>query len=284
MNVNGLKFITTISKHLHYRTAQYIMNKSSEEYAKVLNKIMHIYRKAGFLVTHIYCDNEFRPLMTHLLEQEPNLFFNFANPNEHVPEIERSIRVIKERVRATYHRLPFHHLPRTIVKLLVSESTKKLNFFPVKGGIYPYYSPRMILHQRNLDYEKHCKHAFGSYVQAHDDPKSKNTNASRTLDCIYLRYTDNIQGVHELLHLQTNEIVYRQYITLVPITSSVIKQVHELAVMQKMPHGLKVKKGLLTSYMPIHGFQEWKKMKTSKMEMVTKSRKLVFMMRWNRMR
>jgi hypothetical protein len=235
------------------------MNKSSEEYAKVLNKIMHIYRKAGFLVTHIYCDNEFRPLMTHLLEQEPNLFFNFANPNEHVPEIERSIRVIKERVRATYHRLPFHHLPRTIVKLLVSESTKKLNFFPVKGGIYPYYSPRMILHQRNLDYEKHCKHAFGSYVQAHDDPKSKNTNASRTLDCIYLRYTDNIQGGHELLHLQTNEIVYRQYITLVPITSSVIKQVHELAVMQKMPHGLKVKNriiNLLYAHTWIPGVEE----------------------------
>jgi hypothetical protein len=99
----------------------------------------------------------------------------------------------------------------------------------------------MILHQRNLDYEKHCKHAFGSYVQAQDDPKPKNTNVSRTLDCIYLRYTDNIQGCHDLLHLQTNENVCRQYITLVPITSSVIKQVHELAVMQKMPHGLKVK-------------------------------------------
>jgi hypothetical protein len=149
------------------------MTKSPEEYAKVLNKIMLMYRKAGFLVTHIYCENEFRPLMTRLLEQEPNLVFNFANPSEHVPEIERSIRVIKERVRAIYHRLPFHHLPRTMVKLLVSESAKKLNFFPVKGGISPYHCPRMILHQRNLDYEKHCKHAFGSYVQAHDDPKPK---------------------------------------------------------------------------------------------------------------
>jgi hypothetical protein len=122
------------------------MNKSPEECAKVLNKIMLLYRKAGFLVTHIYCDNEFRPLMTHLLEQEPNLVFNFANPNEHAPEIERSIRVIEERFRATYHHLPFYHLPRTMVKLPVSESAKKLKFFPVKGGVSPYYSPRMILH------------------------------------------------------------------------------------------------------------------------------------------
>jgi hypothetical protein len=99
----------------------------------------------------------------------------------------------------------------------------------------------MFLHQINLDYEKHCKHAFGSYVQAHDDPKPKNTNASRTLNCIYLRYKDNIQGGQKLPHLQTNEIICRQYITPVPITSSIIKQVHELAVMQKMPHGLKIK-------------------------------------------
>jgi hypothetical protein len=80
MNVSGLNFITTISKHLHYRTAQYIMNKSPEEYANVLNKSILLYRNASFLVTHIYCDDEFRTLMTRLLKQEPTLVFNFANP------------------------------------------------------------------------------------------------------------------------------------------------------------------------------------------------------------
>jgi hypothetical protein len=54
--------------------------------------------------------------------------------------------------------------------------------------------------------------------------------------------------------------------------------------MQKMPHGLKEKTGLITSYMHIHGFQEWKKMKISKMAMVKMSSELIFMMRWNRMR
>jgi hypothetical protein len=112
MNVNGLNFITIILKNLHYRTAQYIMNTSAEEYVKVLNKILLLYCKAGFLVTHIYCDNEFRALMTRLLKREPNHVFNFANSNEHAPEIDCSI---KKRVRALYHRLPFHYLPRTMV-------------------------------------------------------------------------------------------------------------------------------------------------------------------------
>jgi hypothetical protein len=44
----------------------------------------------------------------------------------------------------------------------------------------------MIVHGRGIDYEKHCKYAFGSYMQAHDDPKIKNSNSPRTLDCIYL--------------------------------------------------------------------------------------------------
>ena len=133
----------------------------------------------------IRCDNEFlRPLIDPLA-QEFQVGMNFANPQEHVPEAERNDRVIKERVRATYHRLPYTHLTRMLVKMLVTESAKKLNFFPAKNGASANYSPRMILHQRNLDYNRHCQYALGTYVQAHEEPKHSNTNAPRSLDCIY---------------------------------------------------------------------------------------------------
>jgi hypothetical protein len=36
---------------------------------------------------------------------------NLANANKHVPEIERKIRVIKERVRAVIYSIPFNSLP-----------------------------------------------------------------------------------------------------------------------------------------------------------------------------
>ena len=156
------------------------------------------------------------------LSQEFNVEMNFANPQEHVPEAERNNRVIKERVRATYHRLPYCHLTRMLVKMLVTESAKKLNFFPAKHGVSQFYSPRMMLHQRNLDYNRHCQYALGTYVQAHDEPQFSNTNAPRSLDCIYLRYNDNVQGGHELLHLPTNSMLTRRTITPVPITPAVI--------------------------------------------------------------
>ena len=56
-----------------------------------------------------------------------------------------------------------------------------------------YYSLQMLLHCRHLDYNKHCKHTFGAYVQAHDKPAPSNTSQARTLNCIYLRPTTHLQ-------------------------------------------------------------------------------------------
>jgi hypothetical protein len=45
---------------------------------------------------------------------------------------------------------------------------------------------------------------------------------------------DNAQGGHELLHLQTSQVVK------IPMPPSIIKQVHALAVLDDMPLGLKI--------------------------------------------
>ncbi|KAI2506113.1 Reverse transcriptase (RNA-dependent DNA polymerase) [Fragilaria crotonensis] len=239
MKVNGLSFLTTVSRNIQYRTAQYVKHQTAEIYREVLGQVFRVYNAGGFQVTTIRCDNEFRPLIEPLAD-EFEVVMNFANAQEHVPEAERNNRVIKERVRATYHRLPYRQLTKTMVKMLVSESAKKLNFFPSKNGVSKFYSPRMMLHQRNLDYSRHCRYALGTYVQAHEEPKHSSTNAPRSLDCIYLRYKDNLQGGHELLHLPTNSIITRRNITSVPITPAIVSQVHTLAQAEDMPAGLKI--------------------------------------------
>ena len=91
-----------------------------------------------------------------------------------------------------------------MIKILAMESTKKLNFFPPKGGVSKYYSPRMILHQENLDYTKHCAYPFGTYVQAHTENNPTNKQEPRTLDCLYMRYVD---GGHELMDLRTGQLI-----------------------------------------------------------------------------
>ncbi len=239
MNVNGISFLTTISHNICYRTAQWLPDKTMASYRDKLIEVLQVYAAGGFKVTQIRCDNEFRTL-SEPIGREFNLRFNYANAQEHVPAAERNNRVIKERVRATFHRLPYTHLPRTMIKVLVMDSAKKLNFFPAKNGVSPYYSPRMILHQKNIEYGKHCQFAFGTYVQAHNEPTILNSNAPRTLDCIYLRYLDNDQGGHQLLHLPTNRMITRRNITVIPISQAVIEQVHALAALEQVPPGLKI--------------------------------------------
>ena len=129
MKVDGLAFLTTVSRNLQYRTAQFVKHQTPGVYCEVLQEIFRVYNTGGFQVTTIRCDNEFRPLIEPLAN-EFNVDMNFANVQGHVPEAERNNRVIKDRVRATYRRLPYRHLTRTMAKVLVSDSAKKLNFFP----------------------------------------------------------------------------------------------------------------------------------------------------------
>ena len=72
----------------------------------------------------------------------------------------------------------------------------KPNMFQGKHGVLKYYIPRMIVCQENVDYEKHLKIPFGTYMLANKDPKPTNTNASSILDYIHLQDTYSLQVGH----------------------------------------------------------------------------------------
>ena len=195
LTVDSLKFMTTISHDLYCRTDQCIAEAKSANFEECLTQIYRVYKKAGLIIIEIHYGNEFNKAMNNFAAaQDPIIIMNYANTKEHVPRAERNNRTIRERVRASYYQMPYKHLPRILVKYMVSEAARKLNYFPAKHGISKYYSPRMIVHKENIDYDKHCKFVLGEYVQAHDKPLIKNTNAPRSLDCIYLRPTVSHQG------------------------------------------------------------------------------------------
>ena len=105
----------------------------------------------------IHHDNEFhKSTDVFAAQQEPRIKLNYATVNEHVPQAERNNRTIKDRVRCNYYQLPYDHLPRILVKYLVSTSMKKINFFPAKHGVSKHYTPRKILHKEHLDFQRHC--------------------------------------------------------------------------------------------------------------------------------
>ena len=237
MFANGMAFMTSITRALYYRTANFIPSREKDVLYKHLDQILRLYNSNGFEIKKIYCDNEFRSIMDEIKDNIDGITFDYSPAKAHVPEAERNNRVLKERVRAAFHRLPYKALPRILLKYLVSESARKLNYFPAKYGISQHYSPRQIVHQETLDYKSHCLFPFGSYVQAHDEPDPRNTQEPRTRDAIYLR---PIKNSHELYDLETREIINRPRLTMLPVTPSVIAAVEKIAAAEGQK-GLRIK-------------------------------------------
>jgi hypothetical protein len=220
--------MTTIDRTIRFQSTIPIENRTHEEYYCVLDMVLRLYNSAGFHIKTIHCDGKFRAMME---KDKDNLGvrMNFTNALDHVPEAERNNRTIKEGVRAAYHRLRYKALPRQLIWYLVTTQASKLNLFPAKGGISPYYSPRTILGLPPLDYAKHCAVPFGAYVQANHETNQTNSNAAWTIDAIYLRPALNMQGGHELYDLNLNRVITRARVSQIPVTDVVIKAIEKIA-------------------------------------------------------
>jgi hypothetical protein len=117
---------------------------------------------------------------------------NTTAASERVPEIERQIRVIKERARAIVSTLPFKNLPSRMIIELIHFVVLCLNAFPPSSGNT--YIPRTIMTGTTLDYNKHCRLPFGAYVETHEDNEATNTMVELTRGAICLGPTANFQG------------------------------------------------------------------------------------------
>jgi hypothetical protein len=130
-----------------------------------------------------------------MVKQGINL--NVAAAAEHVPDIKRQIRVIKERVRALWHKLPYNKKPKALIIALVQHVIQWLNNFPPNGGISEIYSPRTIMTGQKFDYNKHCRVEIGAYAQVHEETNPKNSMKPKTIGAIALGATGNIQGSYK---------------------------------------------------------------------------------------
>ena len=83
-------------------------------------------------------DDEFECLKPDMLKRRHGMPLNICAKNEHVPEIERKIRTVKERIRGVGTTLPFKKLPSMMVFHLVMFSIPWL-IFPAQqwSVLYP---------------------------------------------------------------------------------------------------------------------------------------------------
>ena len=230
--INKIPFLLTTSRNLHFGTVEAIPNRQVDTVLKAIQRMLAIYHTRGFRVRTIPADPEFQPLDGML----PGVSFNFCAQGEHVPDIERYVRTVKDRVRSGYNNLPFSRIPRLVVVRLVSNAVFWLNAFPHPDGVSTTLSPRYLITGRHLDYRKHVRLEFGSYAQTHEE--HTNDMRARTLGAICLGPSGNEQGGHYFMCLRTGRRLHRFAWTPLPMPEDAITRVTALGAQQGMPKTL----------------------------------------------
>ena len=157
------------------------------------------------MVQTILMDNEFEKVKNHI--QLAHL--NTLAAKEHIREIERRIRVIKERCRGNICTLLYTRIPQIMLTHLLHHVVMWLNNFPVAKGISDRFSPQEIILRHKLDYHHHCWAPFDTYCKVHQDNTPMNSMKMQCTPAFCLGPTGNMQGTYSFLGLTTWLVIKR---------------------------------------------------------------------------
>ena len=96
MHINGTAMLATVSHNIKLGTVEGIHSTSAEDLAATIKSIIRVYIQGGFKVSVTLMDGEFERIHEPLADVGVQL--NMTSCDEHIREIERYIRVVKERV------------------------------------------------------------------------------------------------------------------------------------------------------------------------------------------
>ena len=96
--VNKIPFFITVSQHISFATGDRLPNRNSGTIVSALLRVVALYSKRGFIVAICNMDNEFECIKNLLMKRRHGIQLNICAPDKHVPEIERKIRTVKERI------------------------------------------------------------------------------------------------------------------------------------------------------------------------------------------
>ena len=134
-------------------TVEFLPSRTAKQLSKSLKKIVKLYTRGGFIVRLVMMDMEFEKIK----DEFDTVIVNTTGARDHVGEIERLIKFIKERARCVISDLRvagFKYLHRLIVVHCLYFVTMMINEVPAYGGISEKYSPREIVTGRKLDMKK----------------------------------------------------------------------------------------------------------------------------------
>ena len=159
---------------MKFTTVQMLKSRKMNNLLACLTQVFQMYLNYGYRVKFLLTDKEFEPIRDSIMESH-RVILNATSANEHVPEVEREIRSVKDKTRSCRTTLPFTIMPFLMVLACCKYQVYWMNMFPRTDGLSTLYGPRIFMQQHHPDYKTMCKLEFGAYCEIHNDPKPSNT-------------------------------------------------------------------------------------------------------------
>ncbi|GFH55457.1 hypothetical protein CTEN210_11933 [Chaetoceros tenuissimus] len=229
--VNGIPVFHTISKNVKFRSVSFPTNKTHATILQEYNDVKRIYEAQGFNVTQVCADNEFDcirmdTMPTHL---------ETVGANEHVPEVERSIRYIKECTRACLHDLPYTKISKQMTIGIIKTITKYCNAFYGADNVGDKLSPRnIVLGLPDLSFKRICQMRTCMPAMVTVRRKKTNTMSTRAVEAIALS-PQNDHGAWYFQSLSTGRKIRSHIYKPLPISDRIVNRVKELGTQDNMP-------------------------------------------------
>ena len=146
---------------------------------------------------------------------------------EHVPEVERKVRTVKERVRSVIHSLAFK-LARVLLVALALFCVGRVNWCPTKA-LPDQASPNEWLLGRHPDWRRdHMDKSFGSHFEV-TVPATSNDMSSRTHTALFVGATGNAHGTAVFFNVETQSLFRSSTFTgPIPLSAQLIARLNAL--------------------------------------------------------
>ena len=157
---------------------------------KGIHNITNTHHSRGITVEQINADNEFACIASDILPTR----LNTVAAEEHVGEIERSVRYLQEGTRSHINRLPYSHYPRAMIAGCAMHTLKSINQLPSYNGLSRNLSPStLVTGAAPPDFNAVTQLNFGDYVHTAYG-KTRNDNTTRSVGAIALYPSGNSSG------------------------------------------------------------------------------------------
>jgi hypothetical protein len=228
--INKMPVLHAISRKLNHRWVCFPETRSLKEMKRNFTTLRRIYHTRGFRIFTVHADEEFEKLRSHIL---PGRLVT-PDPGGHVPEVERSIRTLKEGCRAAIHGMPYSYFPKEMLRGLLRKVVLLQNAFPSDHGVSDTLSPRNIIDNLpHLNFND-IKIPFGTYAQLAVDEQITNTPRPRTIGAIVLDPV-GLNHKYRYMSLESGRRVSGRIAQVLPITDEVIARVNDIGSSQKQP-------------------------------------------------